>query len=592
MKTGLDDYLMVYSADEFRELLKTAKPPVKPALPAPTESNDEKDDPHRLARRYLSLVSPDGPPFLLRHWRGGWLHYDGAAYSCLPDGDQRGGVTDFVRDEFVKLNLEEVKRWLEEGGEGSKPATRKVTTRLVSDVEQALRGVCLLPASVNSPAWIGEPGEPDPQLIMPMRNGLLDLSKQVLIPATPNFFSQNSVPYDFDRAASEPRKWLQFLGELWPDDPDSIAALQEWFGYSLTPDTRLQKILFILGPKRSGKGTIARVLRWLVGEANVAGPTLGSLASPFGLQPLLGKPVAIISDAQLSGRADAAIITERLKAISGEDAITVDRKHKEALTVKLPTRFMILANELPRLGDASGAIASRLIILRLTRSWYGNEDHELSERLQSELPGILRWAIEGWRRLRDRGRILQPLTGAELAEDMEALSSPVGVFVRDRCFVCPGESVEVSSVYREWKAWCEAHGRKEPGTEQNFGRDLRAVVPSLGTIRRRSGSERWRDFTGIRLREPSDPDPYEVGPQRSADFSIARMARETDPKEESEGLDGKVEPAIVRVADPRGPSGPPRVPDGWGWCKCGKPSGSMYTRTCRACLDAESNLKG
>ena len=54
----------------------------------------------------------------------------------------------------------------------------------------------------------------------------------------------------------------------------------------------------MVGPKRSGKGTIARVLRKLIGERNVAGPTLSSLGGPFGLQPLLGKSGAIISDAR------------------------------------------------------------------------------------------------------------------------------------------------------------------------------------------------------------------------------------------------------------------------------------------------------
>ena len=49
------------------------------------------------------------------------------------------------------------------------------------------------------------------------------------------------------------------LDQLWAGDSESIAALQEWFGYCLTNDTRQQKILMIVGPKRSGKGTIARV---------------------------------------------------------------------------------------------------------------------------------------------------------------------------------------------------------------------------------------------------------------------------------------------------------------------------------------------
>lgn len=59
-------------------------------------------------------------------------------------------------------------------------------------------------------------------------------------------------------------------------------------------------MLLIVGPKRSGKGTIARVLTRLIGNGNVSGPTTSSLAGPFGLQPLIGKTLAIVSDAGIS----------------------------------------------------------------------------------------------------------------------------------------------------------------------------------------------------------------------------------------------------------------------------------------------------
>jgi putative DNA primase/helicase len=63
--------------------------------------------------------------------------------------------------------------------------------------------------------------------------------------------------------------------------------------------------------------------------------------------------------------------------------------------MKLPTRFMIFSNELPRTIDASGAFAGRFLILRLTKSFYGQEDHGLTEGLMEELPGILLWAVDG-----------------------------------------------------------------------------------------------------------------------------------------------------------------------------------------------------
>ena len=61
---------------------------------------------------------------------------------------------------------------------------------------------------------------------------------------------------------------MTFLASLWPSDGESISTLQEWFGYCLLPDTRQQKIALLVGPKRSGKGTVARILKKLVGQAN------------------------------------------------------------------------------------------------------------------------------------------------------------------------------------------------------------------------------------------------------------------------------------------------------------------------------------
>jgi putative DNA primase/helicase len=284
--------------------------------------------------------------------------------------------------------------------------------------------------------------------------------------------------------------------------------LQEWAGYLLTADTRQQKILLLVGPKRSGKGTIARVFRGLLGADNVAGPTLSSLGTNFGLWPLLGKSAAIISDARLSGRTDTATVTERLLSISGEDSLTVDRKNLTPVTVKLPVRFIILTNELPRLGDASGALAGRMIVLRLSHSWYGREDITLSDRLLAELPGILLWAIRGWQRLRERGYFVQPDAGKELLVELEDLSSPIAAFVRERCAVEPGHRAAVSDLFSAWRGWCEVKGRKEPGNEQTFGRDLLAAVPSLRRVRPREGDDRYRAYEGISLRPWSA-----VGPQ-------------------------------------------------------------------------------
>jgi putative DNA primase/helicase len=279
-------------------------------------------------------------------------------------------------------------------------------------------------------------------------------------------------------------------------------------------------MLLAVGPTRAGKSTIAAILRGLVGEGNTAGPTLAGLAENFGLSALFGKQLAIVADARLSGRADAAAVTERLLSISGEDAVTVDRKFREPITCKLNTRFTIISNELPRLIDASGALVSRLLVLRFTRSWLDKEDHDLKDRLAKELPGILNWSLDGLARLRKTGRFTQPNSGAELLADIRDLSSPVGAFVRARCRVGGLRRVRVTELYDAWVQWCQEQGRKEPGTAPMFGRDLAAAVPTVRLKQIREGPKRYRVYEGIELGEPDEPELCHAMPRESCHCGV------------------------------------------------------------------------
>jgi putative DNA primase/helicase len=260
----------------------------------------------------------------------------------------------------------------------------------------------------------------------------------------------------------------------------------------------LHKILLLVGPTRAGKGVLSRTLGALVGRENVAGPTLTSLAGDFGLAPMRGKSLAVISDARLNGRATGAVV-ERLLAISGEDTITVNIKYREQWTGKLPCRFMVISNELPHFGDAATAIVGRFVVLQLTESWFGREDLELEPRLHAELSGILSWALDGLDRLTAQGRFTVPPGADEAAITLADLASPVAAFVRDRCARDVGFEVACDELFRAWKGWADDNGHK-PGTKQVFGRDLRAVIPGLRVVRPRDGEDRERVYRGVTLK--------------------------------------------------------------------------------------------
>jgi putative DNA primase/helicase len=350
---------------------------------------------------------------------------------------------------------------------------------MVGNVLDALGAAAQLDGAIAAPAWLDRVPDLPADEIISCANGLLHLPTFALLSHTSGFFTHNAADFAFDPNAPEPRQWLQFLAELWPHDQAAIYTLQEIFGYCLTADTSQQKIFLMVGPKRSGKGTIGRVLTSIIGLDNSVAPTLAGLGMNFGLAPLIGKRVAIISDARLGGRSDQHTIAARLLSITGEDAITIDRKYRDAWTGRLQTRFLILSNELPRLADASGALAGRFIVLVLTRSFYGHEDHGLTNRLLTERSSILNWAIAGWHRLAERGYLVTPASSADAVRELEDLGSPIGTFVREHCVIAPGRTVETDQLFKAWSQWCVQQGRDHPGTAQTFGRDLRAAVPGL-----------------------------------------------------------------------------------------------------------------
>jgi putative DNA primase/helicase len=217
---------------------------------------------------------------------------------------------------------------------------------------------------------------------------------------------------------------------------------------------------------------------------------------------LVGKTLAIISDAR-SGRTNTGpVVTERLLSISGEDPLPVERKYHDTWNGKLPCRLHIVSNELPEFSDASTAIIGRLIVVPTTESWLNREDHTLEETLREELPGILNWSLDGLDRLVANRNVF---TRVESAEEgitvMRDVASPIAAYVRQNCWVKLNKNgttpeIEVDLLYGDYLVWAENHGHPQLAKEM-FGRDLRAVKPSLKLSRRR-------------IHLPSDPPDKEV----------------------------------------------------------------------------------
>ena len=105
-----------------------------------------------------------------------------------------------------------------------------------------------------------------------------------------------------------------------------------------------------------------------------------------------------------------------------------------------------------------------------------------------------------------------------MTDEMERLASPVRAFVDEQCVIHPAGEIQCAELFKAWQDWCKVNGRRQSGTLQTFGRDLRAACSSIRTVQRREAN-RARFYEGIRLRQPEDD-------QVGADDRVTRTEHE------------------------------------------------------------------
>ncbi len=442
------------------------------------------------ARTFLDNLFSSEEGYTLVHYAQDFYIYVGTHYENIEEATIRSKLYAF---------LDKCKKTGRKGAlENFNPSPASVSAAL-----DAVKSITHLPNHPNTkpPIWLEQyaANQPPASDLISLRNGIFHLKDYVMIPHSLGFFTQNSLPFEYNPQAQCP-EWLKFLDSVWGNDPQSISALQEMFGYILSGETRQQKFFNIIGPRRSGKGTINKILVSLLGQHNTVAPQLEELCDTFGLQPWLGKLLASFTDARAPERNRSAVVSQLLRIVGG-DTVTVNRKNKEAWSGYLPTRIVVYSNEVLQLTENSNALTGRMIVFKMTRSFYANEDTELSVKLEKELAGIFNWAMEGLkRRLARGGYFIQPESGKQLLELMSELGNPIGSFVADALEFDPLATVPKDDVFTCYKRWA-LHKSLPPGTELAFKRRFLAATQEnhIETGEDRTNGGRIQVYKGVKL---------------------------------------------------------------------------------------------
>lgn len=477
------------SSKEFDSMAQWAAAQAEQADPGETLARLDRNMwpgphvPQLVADRVVEQAAKNNHPLVF--WREQWLTWTGSYWEITDNSVLRNLLYELLRGAIF------------EGKNDSERLSWNPDRSKVDKVVDALKSSALLSNKIDPPIWTNGHNAQ----VIACQNGLLDIDDRDLLPHSQKFFNLFALPFDYDPEATCPR-WLKFLREVFPGDREAAELLQEWFGYVLSGRTDLHKMLMIIGPPRSGKGTIDRILERLIGAAHT-GLSAGDLKSNFGLQSMLGKSLAVFSDERIT--VDGKKFVDTLLKITGGDAIRIDVKYHEPWVGRLPTRLMFMSNETPGLPDSSGAIVSRMLVLYMSKSWLGKEDPHLAKALAAELAGILNWSLDGLARLHERGHFVQPASGQQTIELLDESASPVSQFVGELCNLRPGASVLKDDLYDAWKVWCSANGH-EVGSKVYLSRKLIAAYPNRITFAKLGGRGKQRPhYVGIALRPIAKP---------------------------------------------------------------------------------------
>ena len=294
--------------------------------------------------------------------------------------------------------------------------------------------------------------------------------------------------------------WTRFLGEATGGDEQMIRFLRQWAGYCLTGDTREHALVFIFGPGENGKSVFLNVLTSILGPyATVA--TMDAFIASKGerhsteLAMLHGARLVTASETE-EGRPWAEA---RIKQLTGGDPITARFMNRDNFTFRPTFKLTIVGNYKPVLRTVDNAQRRRFNLIPFIHR-PATPDRQLEQKLQTEWPAILRWAIEGCLDWQANG-LTRPSSVMAATEAYFADQDLIGQWISDECDAEPGNSWKTATsaaLFASWTSYATRAGEK-PGSRKPFAEEL-----ERRGLENKRGTGGKREFHGIRFKPDSD----------------------------------------------------------------------------------------
>jgi putative DNA primase/helicase len=456
---------------------KTTKPPEKAralaAVPTAAELNadekfsgvDEEPAKHFNWTDYGNaerLVARHGQDLRYCHEWSVWLVWDGQVWRKDVTGEVMRRAKATVRAmHFEAAEIEDNK-------------TREAFVSFIKRSEAGARLKEMIRLAESEPGIPVTPQEMDAdQHLLNCRNGVLDLRNDELLPHDRDLLCTKLAPVDFHPEAPA-RRWEAFLLRVLPDD-DLRAFVQRAVGYSLTGST-VEHVLFLLhGNGANGKSTFIETVRAVLGDyaQNAAPDTFLARRAggiPNDVARLQGARFVSALETGDGRKLDEAFV----KQVTGGDRMTARFMRAEFFEFQPVCKVWFATNHKPQVQGTDDGIWRRLRLVPFDQTIPDAErDKKLAAKLQKELPGVLRWAVDGCQAYREHGLGEAERVAVATAEYRQEMDT-FGDFLDAETVEAPGSWIASEALYHTYLDWARDNGIRNPLGQTAFGQRLTA----------------------------------------------------------------------------------------------------------------------
>ncbi len=311
-----------------------------------------------------------------------------------------------------------------------------------------------------------------PNNIICVENGVLDIDNLNLKEHSPDYYFTSGLNHTYDPNA-ECKKVMAFLEEVL--DENDVILIQELLGFCLYREYFIKKAFIFWGVGDTGKTTLIKLIIHFIGELNKSGVSLHKiLYDKFAAYGLYGKHLNVYDDLSFKDIKE----TGSFKIATGGGYLPVEKKFGEGFDILTFAKLLFATNKFSAVVDADDmAYYGRWVIVPFEKV-FDNENPKTDRNILKELTtdkemsGLLNWALDGLKRLLEKGNFSYTLSAEENKMIMEKNSSTIVAYIHDCLKEQQDGWIATQDLYSSYCDYTNDKGLSKTETLDKFSKDL------------------------------------------------------------------------------------------------------------------------